>query len=315
MCLTAAVTAGGCVTVHGERAVVPATTEAEAAEALAAFTEAYNAADRAFDPALDAGRVTGPLGAINQAGLRAKRAASPGGNPRHSPLALTDARFTVPAQAGWPKFFLADTDSNRDRDGDPRLDNRWLLVFTRGGADQLWEVTYLAVLTPDEVPAFRTSSGRAEPVAPDGGGLAARPASLSERYAAYLRDGRGPFATGSHTSEWRALRERTARRPGRTTQYADQPLTDASYAPLGLRTEDGGALVFFSSRHYEKQTAAPGVPLRIQPEVRSLLTGGAARTSVTLEQVSGQAALVPPAGGGPVDVVARLQGLTGARGG
>ena len=62
------------MTVHGELEVVPSATKAEAAQALKDFTDAYNEADKAYDPALDAEHVTGALGAINQAGLR--RAAS-----------------------------------------------------------------------------------------------------------------------------------------------------------------------------------------------------------------------------------------------
>ncbi|CAM5474125.1 Lipoprotein OS=Streptomyces cyaneofuscatus OX=66883 GN=G3I52_05970 PE=4 SV=1 [Streptomyces cyaneofuscatus] len=78
------VTASGCVTVHGELEVLPGATEAEAAQALTDFITAYNAADRAYDPALDADRVTGSLGAINQAGLRRARRTAPAATRRTS---------------------------------------------------------------------------------------------------------------------------------------------------------------------------------------------------------------------------------------
>lgn len=58
-------TASGCVVVHGEREVLPATTRAEAATALQQFTTAYNAADKAYDSSLDAAHVTGALGDID----------------------------------------------------------------------------------------------------------------------------------------------------------------------------------------------------------------------------------------------------------
>jgi hypothetical protein len=303
------------MTVHGERAVIPSVTRAEAAQAVTAFTEAYNSADKEFDPALDAGRVTGPLGAINQAGLRAKQASSPDGNPAHIALELTDAKFTIPTSAGWPKWFVADTDSNRDQDGGD-LDTRWFLVFVRGGADQLWEVAYLSILSADEIPKFKTDKdGWAEPVPADATDLTVAPQKLSESYTAYLKSGGGVFADGPQTSVWRAQREESASLPGRTTQYVDQELDTGAFAPLGLRTQDGSALVFFATRHFEQQTVAPGEPININADVQALMTGEV-NNSVTLERVSQQAVLVPARGGpeAQVSFLNRIQGLTGAKG-
>ncbi|MBT2528063.1 hypothetical protein J7E91_22255 [Streptomyces sp. ISL-99] len=321
-------TASGCVTVHGELEVVPAATESEAAQALKDFTAAYNKADKAYDPALDAGRVTGALGAINQAGLKARQAQSPNGNPRHDPLELTDAKFSIPKKAGWPRWFVADTDSNRDKDGG-RLDTRWLLVFVRGGANQLWEVSHLSVLTPDEMPAFKKDKdGWAEPVAPDAPGLVVPPKDLSVQYASYMQDGKPEnFAPGPHTSAVRQMRQKTARQVGRTVQYLDQALDTGMFAPLGLVTEDGGATVFFATRQFEQQTVADGVRLDLNADVRALMTG-TAKTKLTKERVSSQVVLVPPkdaAGGSSggtgagvgkpqVTVLARIQGLTAAKG-
>lgn len=307
-------TASGCVTVHGELEVVPAATESEAAQALEDFTAAYNKADKAYDPALDAGRVTGPLGAINQAGLRARQVQSPDGNPRHEPLELTDAKYAIPKKAGWPRWFVADTDSNRDRD-EAGLDTRWLLVFVRGGADQLWEVSHLSVLTPDEMPAFKKDEdGWAEPVRPDAPDLLVPPKDLSVQYASYMQDGKPEnFAPGPHTSAVRQTREKSARQLGRVVQYRDQRLDAGAFAPLGLVTEDGGATVFFATRQFEQQTVAQGVRLDLNADVRALMTG-TARTRLTKERVSSQVAQVPPRGGRKVTVLARIQGLTGAKG-
>lgn len=302
------------MTVHGEREVVPSATRAEAAQALRDFTDAYNKADKAFDPALDAGRVTGPLGAVNQAGLKARHVTDPGGNPQHVPLELTDAKFAIPRKAGWPRWFVADTDSNRDREGGPD-DTRWLLVFVRGGADDVWKAAHLSVLAPKDVPALAVDpDGFAEPVRPDEPGLAVAPKDLSESYVSYLRTGRPEaFAPGPHTTQWRDQRKKNAVLPGMSTQYVDQPLDTGDFAPLSLRTRDGGALAFFATRHFERQTAAKGVRLNINADVRALMTGDA-RSSVTKERVSDDAAVVPPAGRGPVLVINRLQGLVSAKG-
>ncbi|MEV5971082.1 hypothetical protein [Streptomyces sp. NPDC051921] len=310
-----ALTASGCVTVHGERELIPATNRTEAAQALKDFTEAFNKADKAYDPTLDAGRVTGPLGEINQAGLRSRQVTSPGGNKDHQPLELTDARYVIPRKAGWPRWFVADTDSNRDEDQGPG-DNRWVLVFVRAAAAQPWQVAYLSILTPDEIPAFRTEAGYAVPVAADAKDLAVAPAALGERYVSFLKDGQqGPFAAGPHTTEWRAERKKAASRPGLATQYVDQPENRGDFAPLGLATEDGGALVFFATRYFERQTAAPGYRPKVGADVKALMTGQLKNT-VTKRWVSSQAVLVKPAGTAAdgVVVVGRLQGVTAAEG-
>ncbi|MEU5216314.1 hypothetical protein AB0G79_08930 [Streptomyces sp. NPDC020807] len=310
-----ALTASGCVTVHGELALVPAAGRDEAAQALADFTAAYNAADKAYDPALDAGRVTGPLGEINQAGLRSGAATSPGGNKNHRPLALTDARFVVPRTTGWPRWFVADADANTDVDqGDG--DQRWLLVFVRNGPHQLWEAAHLAIVPPSVIPAFAEEEGYAVPVAADTDALAVPPSQLGTRYAAYLKDGSpGPYAAGPHTSQWRERRAKNAKRPALATQYVDRAADQGDFAPLGLRTRDGGAFVFFATRYFERQTAAPGYRPKVEEGVKALLKGTVTNT-VTKEWVSNQVALVKPAGTerNGVAITGRIQGIVGAQG-
>ncbi|MFF0742629.1 hypothetical protein ACFYVL_19755 [Streptomyces sp. NPDC004111] len=315
-----ALTASGCVTVHGETAVVPSATRAEAARALQDFTAAYNKADKAYDPALSAGRVTGALGAINQGGLKARQKQSPGGNPRHRELALTDTKFLIPKKAGWPRWFVADADSNRDTEGGS-ADSRWLIVFVRGGANQLWEAAHLLTLSPGEVPKFAVDAdGWAKPAPADGAGLAAAPRELSRAYAAYLQNrgkaGSVRFAPGADTTLWLASRQRASQRIGRSMQYLDQQLDTGAFAPVALSTADGGAFVFFATRHFEKQTAARGVPLLdLNADVTALMTG-TAKSTLTKERVSSQVALVPRKGAArpAVELESRVQGLVAASG-
>lgn len=304
-------TASGCVVVHGEREVLPSTTRAEAAKALQQFTSAYNAADKAYDPSLDADHTTGALAAIDSARLEAGRANNPDGNPSHTPLELTDAKFTIPKKAGWPRWFVADTKANKGGDA------RWLLVFTRDGLEETWQAAYLTLVAPDKVPEFKTDrDGWAEAVPANSTDLAVPPADLSKDYTTYLKDGGKTFADGAHTSSWRELREKRSIRPGLVTQYIDEPLTNGDYAPLALRTEDGGALVFFTTRHFEKQTSAQGASVPTPNKDVLALTDGEIKQSLTMEFVSNGIALDPArgAGDGQVSVLGRVQGLTSAKG-
>ncbi|MEU1593530.1 hypothetical protein ABZ468_11895 [Streptomyces sp. NPDC005708] len=303
-----AVTASGCVVVHGEREVVPTVRRAEAARALGDFLTAYNKADKAFDRTLDADRVTGALADIDGGKLAAGHKNNPGGNPGHTPLKLTDARFTIPEKAGWPRWFVADAHANKGS-----ADAHWLLVFTRSDPDKVWAVSYLTILAAGDVPAFKKDKdGWAEPVTAGDAALAVEPRRLGTQYATYLKSGGNTFAPGAHTSQWRATRLKNASRPGLARQYIDEPLTNGDYAPVGLRTTDGGALVFFATHHYEKQTAAPGVDINVtDSNIKALLTGEV-KQSLTLEFVSNQAVLDPSKG--PVKFLSRVEGLTGAKG-
>ncbi|MGW0010226.1 hypothetical protein ACWDVX_10765 [Streptomyces tendae] len=300
-------TASGCVVVHGEREVLPSATRAEAAKALEQFTTAYNAADKAYDASLDADHTTGALAAIDSARLKAGAANHPDGNPAHEPLELTDAKFTIPKKAGWPRWFVADTKANKGGTA------RWLLVFTRDGLDETWEAAYLTLVAPGKVPEFKTDQdGWAEAVPANATDMSVPPADLSKDYATYLQDGGKTFADGVHTSSWRALREKRSTRPGLVTQYIDEPLANGDYAPLALRTEDGGALVFFTSRHFEKQTAARGASVPTPNKDVLALTDGEIKQSLTMEFVSNEVALDPA--DGQVSVLGRVQGLTSGKG-
>ncbi|MBQ0968716.1 hypothetical protein ACH4GE_05625 [Streptomyces tendae] len=300
-------TASGCVVVHGEREVLPSATRAEAAKALEQFTTAYNAADKAYDASLDADHTTGALAAIDSARLKAGAANHPDGNPAHEPLELTDAKFTIPKKAGWPRWFVADTKANKGGTA------RWLLVFTRDGLDETWEAAYLTLVAPGKVPEFKTDQdGWAEAVPANATDVSVPPADLSKDYTTYLQDGGKTFADGVHTSSWRALREKRSTRPGLVTQYIDEPLANGDYAPLALRTEDGGALVFFTSRHFEKQTAARGASVPTPNKDVLALTDGEIKQSLTMEFVSNEVALDPA--DGQVSVLGRVQGLTSGKG-
>lgn len=301
-------TASGCVVVHGEREVLPAATRAEAAKAVSAFTAAYNKADKAYDSSLDAPYVTGPFGDIDAARLKAGHTNSPSGNAAHVPLKLSDVKITIPKKAGWPRWFVADAKGNKAGDA------RWLLVFTRNGLGERWQVAYLTLVAPGAVPQFTTDKdGWAEAVPAGSAQLAVAPDKLSQGYATYLQKGGTAFADGAYTSVERAERAKRARKPGLVTQFIDKPLTSGDYAPLALRTADGGALVFFTTHHYEKETSAPGTTVPTQNKDVQALTQGEVKQSLTLEFMSNEVVL-DPAGSGEVSMLGRVPGLTSAQG-
>ncbi|WP_078655497.1 hypothetical protein [Streptomyces fulvoviolaceus] len=303
-------TASGCMVVHGEREVLPASTKAEAAKALQQFTTAYNNADKAYDSSLDAEHVTGALAAIDAARLKAGKANNPDGNAGHTPLKLSDVTYTIPKKAGWPRWFVADAAGNKGGTA------RWLLVFTRNGLNEPFQVAYLTLVASGNVPKFKKDAdGWAEAVPANSAELAAAPEGLSKDYTTYLKSGGDTFADGAYTSQWRTDREKAGKRPGLVTQYIDEPLTSGDYAPLALRTANGGALVFFATHYYAKQTAAPGTSIPVTDDILAVTTGEI-KQSLTMEFVSNGVALDPAKGAGDpkVSVLGRIEGMTSAQG-
>jgi hypothetical protein len=312
-----AATLSGCITVHGETAVVPALSKAEAKQVLENFTEVNNKANKTLDAELNATIEAGALGAIDQAGLRARNEVHPEGNEDFQPLYLTDPRFLIPEQAGWPKSFVADAASNQ---GEGRL----YLVFQRHGIDEPWMATYLAVLDEEETPEFAFGEdGRVQDVPvgggpggePDGAELRIRPGKVSTSYTSYLQQGGDDWGDGPYTSARRAQREKDAQQPDGRTEWADLPAKPPEFAPFALRTEDGGALVFFASHHHEKQTVPKGYTPKVKnPYVKALLKGEPEQ-SVTRVRMFQYAALVPSAADGtPAEVISRGLGLIEAKG-
>ena len=303
----------GCVTVHGETAVVPTVGEDEAAKVLRTFTAKNNRANSTYDTELNATIETGALGAIDQAGLKSRKEVRPKGNPDYRALKLSDTRYLIPKQAGWPKFFVTDSASNREGDA------RWLFVFQRDRADAPWKASYLSLVRPDDMPEFaKDGEGHVEPVPPGAdSGLTTAPGTLSKAYTRYLQDdSSAAFAPGTHTTGQRAQRERQMKRENVRNEYADQAARPPQFTPFGLRTKDGGALVFFSSLHHHKQTLPRGYKPRIKDPLVKALLAGTPKQSVTFVRTAEQTVKVPPKKtGGKITFLNRISGLTAAEGG
>jgi hypothetical protein len=300
----------GCLTVHGERENIPSVQPAEAARVLAHFAAVDNAATKSYDPALVTQVEAGPLGAIDEAGVRAKHANNPAGNPSYAPLVFSDAKYLIPRQIGWPKFFVADTAVNRGTGA------RWLLVFRRAAASRPWLADFLAVPAGGRAPEIATDGlGNAMAVPAADAGLLVPPGQVAAAYCGYLQQGTGAvFADGPETTQLRATRGAYARTANSVTQYADQPAQGGDFDPVALRTKDGGALVFFGTRHQSRATYRAGYRLAIGPDTKALMTG-TPRTSVTLSDVGQQLVTVPK--GGRADKVvflSRIVGLVSAKG-
>ncbi|WP_031524920.1 hypothetical protein [Streptomyces sp. NRRL F-5123] len=300
----------GCVTVHGERENVPSVQQKRAAAVLANFLTVNNRANKAYSPQDILTVESGALGATDEAGLRARHTNHPQGNPGYQPLAFSDARYLIPRQVGWPKFFVADVATNRG------TDSRWLLVFRHAGPDQPWKAAFVAAVPTAQMPDFaKDKDGYAVDLGLGGTDLLVQPGQLSQTYADYLgKGGDGTFADGSSTSQVRADRAALGSTANSVTQYADQPASGGDFTPVALRTADGGAVVFFATRHQSRATFRAGYNLSLDEDTKALMTG-TPKTSITRSTVADELVTVPKGGGsGKVAFLSRVVGLVSAKG-
>ncbi|KAB8164677.1 hypothetical protein FH609_018435 [Streptomyces sp. 3MP-14] len=337
----------GCMTVHGETAVVPAATENEAEQVLEHYFEVTNEARRTYDAELNATVEAGALAEINGAALIAQgalaedQAAEEGeeappeeetggeappeeetgeegsaengtaeeeSTEEDGGLTPVNPRFLIPQQAGWPKFFMVDTEIQDS-------DYRWLMTFSRDSVDEPWKARYLSVLQPSAIPEFaEDEDGFLEEIqiSSESTGLSVIPSELGETYATYLAEGQGSFLGGPHTSEVLATRDEWANDPAVGIEYADVPQEEKEHPTFAVRTADGGALVLFTMRMDEKRTWAEGQTPVIEELVQPLMQGTATR-AVTLQRYATFTAYVPE-GEDPVDLRARMGGVFNALG-
>ena len=305
------------MTVHGETAIVPAIGRSEARKVLSTFENKNNEANRTYSVAVNRSIEAGALGAIDQAGLKARHAVYGDRAKDFSPLALSDPRFLIPEQSGWPKSFVVDVKA--EREGEQSGDVRWLLVFQRGSLGETWKAVYLAVVSPDEMPAFVTDGdGHVEDVPLGEGrkGLALAPGRLSKAYTTYLgqRAG-GKFADGDVTSGLLAQRAKEQQQENVRTEYADLPAQGPQYTPFALRTKDGGAVVFFASHHQTKRTLPRNYSVKVSNPLVKALLSGTPEHSVTYLRIAQDTVKVPPAKqGGQITFIDQIKDLTRAEG-
>ncbi|UQA95818.1 hypothetical protein [Streptomyces halobius] len=300
------------MTVHGEKEMLPAVSEADGVKALKYFAERYTEANRKLDPKLNASYEAGALHAIDQAGLKAARGVRPQGYPNFRPLKFHDEHVAVPKQAGWPKYFLADALTNRtDAKGNAM---RWFLVFSRDSIEEQWRAVYFATFPNNRAPELKTEGGYAEAVPADStSGLKVDPGKLGKTYADYLNTGKGDeFAPGRYTDTLRANRVKQSHPIGARLQWEDQP---ASYPPVALRTKDGGALVFFSTVSHMQKTWYKGAKISVTKELQGLVEGSWKNSNrMTFTWVSGQAVKVPAKGAdGKIRILNRVERITSAK--
>jgi hypothetical protein len=286
-------------------------TPSQAQQVLAAYTTANNSANAQASQTLLATVEGGSSLAIDSGIYDAQRAAHAAGYPAYSPAA---ASYYIPLEsaAAYPHWFAVRV-SNSLLSAPGKVTQMEYLVFTQAAAGAPW----LDSMEPFTLPSVTApsvaldASGHATAVSAAGTSLALPAATAGVATATALDSGAGqPASPGNlaEASELASLRQTVPSHPSITSSHS--ATTDPVF---GLRTTDGGALLFYDVAARLTVTAAPGGTLHLN--IPGFVSPANPASQVTLQYLDQLAVSDPPAGGGmPVQVIADYSGLTAAAG-
>jgi hypothetical protein len=312
---TAAGGTGGTASPQQPAAESPAISMADAENVVASYSQVNNKANAAHSDSLlstiegdssytmDAGAYRFELG-------QSSRAA-------YVPFQLTDTTYYIPRlpQGSYPRWFAVKSAYVTMADG-KNLGTAYV-VFAQNAVGAPWK----DVIEPDILPGHTLpqiavdSSGYAQGVAPDAGGLNVAPSKIGQVTAEWLDQlaaNKSDSVIKDKSGNLTDLQDEVFWRSGQGGVPMDA--TDVHAAPAGqvfaLKTTSGGALVFYTTAAQLTLTAANGdtisglnIPGYYSP------ANSAGLTSATVGYVEQFATYIPPAGSNARDVVADISSI------
>ena len=270
---------------------------------LAGYTTANDRSNAKRSDRLLAAFESGSSYALDAGFYRAEQAEKAAPNPAFT---QTRAQFYVPREAAaYPHWFAALV-TNVDRAKRPTVRGTEYLVFTQAARGAPWKDTdepYVA--KGGAAPRIALGAdGLATAVTPGASGLAVTPATISAVTARSF-DGTGPVANPGNLADFQdeAFWHRTLHK-GTTVTVRHSPVNGPVF---GLRTTNGGALLFYTDAAEAKLMAPRGHTMRLK------IAGfydGKRLTSANVGYLEQFATYDPPKGTTGPHVVADYSGIT-----
>jgi hypothetical protein len=288
-------------------------TQAQAQQVLATYTSTNNVANAQASQSRLATVETGSSLAID-GGIDQVQHAS--GSAPFPPYGPANASYYIPLESpGYPHWFAVQV-QNALASAPGQVINSEYLVFTQAAPSAPWkdaiEPFIVSGATPPQVAIG--PNGYAIAVTANDAGLALSPATASQATATALDLGAGDPATPANLADQQALAD--LRREFPATSFETDRHFAATEASFGLRTVDGGALLFYAVAAQVTVTAQGNGTLPLN--VPGFLSPGNPVARATLDFLEQFATYDPPgaAGHGPQgsapSVVADYSGITSA---
>ena len=189
--------------------------------------------------------------------------------------------FYVPALDGYPQWFMVAVPRSTVTGGRAGPAVNTLMLFSRAKKSEHWTLGGSAVLDRPLPAIAHDADGYAAAVSTTDPALLLRPDVVGATQAAVVDDGpaspaaavigAGPHTTGLYAAQ--AARTRAERARGLQYQWL---LQGAPYPQVGLRLEDGGALVMYGmylNTTNEHPNLVAGAPIPVPAELTPLLDG------------------------------------------
>jgi hypothetical protein len=292
-------------------AAKPPLTQSQAQRVLASYTTTNNTANAQDNQSLLATVESGSSFAIDSGIYDAKRATQATGSPAYGPAS---ASYYIPleAPATYPHWFAVRVE-NALLSAPGKVVQTEYLVFTQASAGARWldSVEPFVLASATTPPVALNASGYATAVPASASSLKLPVATASGATAAAFDSGSGQLANPGNLADRQDMAAFKKSLPSHTSiTTAHLASTDPVF---GLRTTDGGALLFYDVGARLTLTAPPGSTLRVN--IPGFVSTGGKATDLTLSYLEQFATDDPPAGAGtPARVIADYSGLVGSAG-
>ena len=289
-------------------ALAPPVTQAQARQVLSAYTAANNTANAQASQPILAAVETGSSLAIDAGIYQGQKAGNSAPFPAFGPVTAT---YYIPLEppAAYPHWFAVHARNAFLSDPGKVVSGEYL-VFTQAsqGAPWLEQLEPFVVNASAEPAIALDANGHATAVTPGAANLVLSPAAASGATATAFDSGGQPANPGTLAAGREAAVVRKQVPPGTVTAIRHVATMDPVF---GLRTADGGALLFYDIGAKLTVTAAAGSTLS-SLSVPGFVSPGGQAASVTLGFLEQFAVYDPARGHGTrLPIVADYSGITG----
>jgi len=281
-----------------------ALTMAQAKQVLAAYTTANNTANAQRSDSLLATIETGSSYAIDAGLYRLQGAENAATYPAFGPQR---AQYYIPRETGYPRWFVVQV-ANAELAAPAKITGTEYLLFTQAGAGAPWQ---------NAVEPYLLSGAAAPSVALGAGGLATPvtaamalsvPVGQIAQVTASSLDGAGQLPNPGNLADIMDRAFWQGKLPASSVTDAHTPSGPA----YGLRTSDGGALLFYTDAAELTLTAPAGEAMHLT--IPGFYSPSQSLTRAGVGYLEQFATYDPPSGSAGLRVVADYSGITSAGG-
>jgi len=277
-------------------------TMTQAAQVLAGYTSANNTANAQRSDTELARIETGSSYAVDAGIYRTQQAENAAPYPAFGPQR---ARYYIPSETAYPRWFVVLV-TNADLASPTKATGMEYLLFTQAAPGAAWKnAVEPYVVTGAATPAVALGAdGLATPVTAMTASLAVPAGQIGQVTASSL-DGDGPLPNPGNLADLTDQKFWQDKLPASSVTDAHAP--DAGV--FGLRTTDGGALLFYTDTARLTLTAPAGEAMHLT--IPGYYSPGQSLTQAGISYLEQFATYDPPAGSSGPRVVADYSGITG----